>query len=88
MTIRLLWRPSCAGHGSIKKGEKYFGVSYPTIKNRLNTIGDQLEFMDIAPRAMRSEILDRLDKGEITADETIKLLKKGYCDEWRQETDS
>ena len=65
-------------HGSIKKVEKYFGVSYPTIKNRLNTIGDQLEFGDIAPRATRSEILDRLDKGEITADEAIKLLKKGY----------
>ena len=26
-------------HGSIKQMEKYFGVSYPTIKNRLNKIG-------------------------------------------------
>ena len=29
-------------HGSIKQMEKYFGVSYPTIKNRLNKIGSQL----------------------------------------------
>ena len=65
-------------HGSIKQMEKYFGVSYPTIKNRLNTIGDQLEFVDIAPRATRSQILDQLEKGEITADEAVNLLKKGY----------
>ena len=26
-------------HGSIKQMEQYFGVSYPTIKNRLNRIG-------------------------------------------------
>src|ERR1043166_4796112 len=28
-------------HGSIKQMEQYFGVSYPTIKNRLNRIGTQ-----------------------------------------------
>ena len=27
--------------------EKYFGVSYPTIKNRLNKIGSQLSFVEI-----------------------------------------
>ena len=30
-------------HGSIKEMEKMFGVSYPTIKNRLNRIGDSFE---------------------------------------------
>src|SRR5215470_8779062 len=34
-------------HGSIKQMEKYFGVSYPTIKNRLNRIGSQLSFVEI-----------------------------------------
>src|SRR6185437_7932647 len=34
-------------HGSIKQMEQYFGVSYPTIKNRLNKIGDQLSFVEI-----------------------------------------
>ncbi len=34
-------------HGSIKQMEKYFGVSYPTIKNRLNKIGSQLSFVEI-----------------------------------------
>ena len=32
-------------HGSIKQMEKFFGVSYPTIKNRLNRIGEQLPFI-------------------------------------------
>src|SRR6185295_6210361 len=34
-------------YGSIKQMEKYFGVSYPTIKNRLNKIGSQLSFVEI-----------------------------------------
>src|SRR5215831_1176085 len=36
-------------HGSIKQMEKFFGVSYPTIKNRLNRIGAQLPFAEIEP---------------------------------------
>src|SRR3954464_15948683 len=31
-------------HGSIKLGEKFFGVSYPTIKGHVNRIGAQLPF--------------------------------------------
>ncbi len=36
-------------HGSIKQMEKFFGVSYPTIKNRLNRIGALLPFVEIEP---------------------------------------
>ena len=41
-------------HGSIKQMEKFFGVSYPTIKNRLNRIGAQLPFAEIDPPATRN----------------------------------
>ncbi|MCP4704200.1 MAG: DUF2089 domain-containing protein [candidate division Zixibacteria bacterium] len=34
-------------HGSIKEMERLFGVSYPTIKSRLNKIGDQLDFVEV-----------------------------------------
>ena len=34
-------------HGSIKQMEQFFGVSYPTIKNRLNRIGALLPFAEI-----------------------------------------
>src|SRR4030042_3953954 len=31
-------------HGSIKEMEQMFGISYPTVKNRINRIAQQLEF--------------------------------------------
>ena len=38
-------------HGSIKDMEQLFGISYPTVKNRLNRISQLLEFVDIDPPA-------------------------------------
>jgi hypothetical protein len=62
-------------HGSIKEMEQVFGVSYPTIKNRLNRIAGQLEFVENNPSPSRAEVLDRLNRGEITADEAIQALE-------------
>jgi len=42
-------------HGSIKEMERFFGVSYPTIKNRLNRIGEQLKFVSIHPLVSSSD---------------------------------
>ena len=62
-------------HGSIKEMERVFGVSYPTIKARLNRIGDSLDFVDTNPRPSRVEILERLRRGEITANGAIEELE-------------
>jgi len=62
-------------HGSIKEMEQIFGVSYPTIKNRLNRIADQLEVAKIGTVQAKSEVLDQLERGEITVDEALKKLK-------------
>jgi hypothetical protein len=62
-------------HGSIKEMEQVFGASYPTIKARLNRIAGQLEFVETDPAPGKSEILDRLNRGEITADEAIRALE-------------
>ena len=62
-------------HGSIKQMEQVFGVSYPTIKARLNRIAGMLEFIDTNPQPSRSEILERLKNGEITAEQAIKELE-------------
>jgi len=62
-------------HGSIKEMEQIFGVSYPTIKSRLNRIGKSLEFVDTNPTPSRTEILDRLQRGEIKAEDAIKELE-------------
>jgi hypothetical protein len=64
-------------HGSIKEMEQLFGVSYPTVKNRLVSIAGKLEFVDINPPASRIETLARLENGEISADEALKILGGG-----------
>jgi hypothetical protein len=63
-------------HGSIKEMERIFGVSYPTIKSRLTRIADSLEFVETNPTPSKSEILERLHKGEITAEEAIKEMEQ------------
>jgi hypothetical protein len=62
-------------HGSIKEMERIFGVSYPTIKNRLNRITNSLEFVDTDPAPTRSEVIERLRRGDITAAEAIRELE-------------
>ena len=62
-------------HGSIKEMEQVFGVSYPTIKARLNRIAGQLEFVETNPSPSRAEVLERLNKGEISADEAVRALE-------------
>jgi len=63
-------------HGSIKDMEQLFGVSYPTIKSRLNRIGALLDFVKIESIVPPNETLARLERGEITAKEAIDLLRK------------
>jgi hypothetical protein len=62
-------------HGSIKEMEQTFGVSYPTIKARLNRISGQLEFIETNPSPSRAEVLERLKAGEINAEEAIRALE-------------
>jgi hypothetical protein len=62
-------------HGSIKDMEQTFGVSYPTIKARLNRIGSQLEFIETNPAPSRTEVLDRLNSGDISPAEAIRTLE-------------
>lgn len=62
-------------HGSIKEMEQVFGVSYPTIKARLTRIADNLKFVDTNPAPSRTEILDRLRRGEIDAQQAIRELE-------------
>ncbi len=62
-------------HGSIKEMEQAFGVSYPTIKARLNKIAGQLKFVEVVPASKREEILAKLERGEISAKEAAEQLR-------------
>jgi len=61
-------------HGSIKEMEEMFGISYPTVKNRLNRIAGQLQFIEIVRVNPEEEVVGELERGEISAEEAIRRL--------------
>jgi len=63
-------------HGSIKDMEKAFGISYPTVKNRLNRIIDQLQLVEVAASPVGDDALGLLERGEISADEAAQRLRR------------
>ncbi|HTW32105.1 MAG TPA: DUF2089 domain-containing protein [Candidatus Sulfotelmatobacter sp.] len=62
-------------HGSIKEMERVFGVSYPTIKSRLTRIANSLEFVETNPNPSKAEIIERLERGEISAEDAIREME-------------
>jgi hypothetical protein len=63
-------------HGSIKEMERIFGVSYPTVKSRLNRIAEHLDFVDTDPAPAGADVIDRLRRGEISAQEALAELER------------
>lgn len=63
-------------HGSIKEMERIFGVSYPTIKSRLNRIAGHLDFVDTDPPPTSADVVDRLRRGEISAEGALAELDR------------
>jgi len=63
-------------HGSIKEMERIFGVSYPTIKSRLTRIANSLEFVETNPTSSKAEILERLQRGEMSAEDAIREMEE------------
>lgn len=65
--------------GNIKDVEKELGISYPTVRGRLDAVIKRLGLHgSISPQEMKEErkqIFERLDKGEINADQAADLLK-------------
>ena len=60
-------------HGSIKRMESIFGISYPTVKNRLNSISASLDKSLEAP-SPNLFVLEQLSRGEITVEEAHEKL--------------
>lgn len=66
--------------GNIKEMERALGISYPTVRGRLDAVIRELGYEVVAEvpeeelTAQRQEILDQLEKGEITASEAAKQL--------------
>jgi len=68
--------------GNIKEVERELGVSYPTVRNRLDAaisaLGYRVEPEEPATPSddARRKVLESLNKGEIKAEEALKLLRR------------
>lgn len=70
--------------GSIKDVEKEMGISYPTVRGKLDSLIRSLGY-EVAPKetekeneekkAARNEILDKLSNGELTPKEATEKIK-------------
>jgi hypothetical protein len=60
-------------HGSIKKMESLFGISYPTVKNRLNAVSAALDKNFQAP-SPNLYVLEQLSRGELSVEEALERL--------------
>ena len=61
--------------GSIKGMERILGVIYPTIKSHPIRLANALEFVETDPSPSKSEILERLQGGDITAEDAIREME-------------
>lgn len=62
-------------HGSIKKMEEVFDISYPTVKNRLNAIAALLDrSMEVPAASPNMYVLEQLSRGEISVKEALEKL--------------
>ncbi|GAB6085989.1 DUF2089 family protein [Alkaliphilus crotonatoxidans] len=63
--------------GNIKEIEKELGISYPTVRSKLENVIQALGHRS-APvvKVNKKEILEKLSQGEITAEEAANLLKE------------
>ncbi|GAA5501470.1 hypothetical protein Dxin01_01202 [Deinococcus xinjiangensis] len=61
--------------GNLKEVERVLGLSYPTVRARFDTllraIGYEPELAD-----PQDEVLEKLERGEITADEAARKLRR------------
>lgn len=64
--------------GNIKEVEKVLGISYPTVRGKLNDIVGMLghqSVMEHDESERKAEVIAQLEKGEISVDKALALLK-------------
>jgi hypothetical protein len=64
--------------GNIKEVEKELGISYPTVKNKLEDVAGALGYKaesEPVTGNKRKEILDKLSNGEISVEDAVGMLK-------------
>lgn len=63
--------------GNIKDVEKELGISYPTVRAKLDDVVSALGYTVIKkPTVNSKEILDMLERGEITPEQALNMMKE------------
>ena len=60
--------------GNLKEMERIMGLSYPTVRARLESVRRALGFSEVED--IKSEVLSALERGEITVEEALERLEK------------
>lgn len=60
--------------GNIKEIERELGISYPTVRNKLDQVISVLGHQVDTPTIDKKDVLEKLKNGEITKDEALQLL--------------
>lgn len=62
--------------GNIKDVEKELGISYPTVRSKLDEVVSALGYTVVKKSTVGSkEIIDMLEKGEISAEQAVNMIK-------------
>jgi len=62
--------------GNMKEVQERLGISYPTAKNRLDKLLISLGIYEKENSPKEQEILDALERGEITAEQAVRLIRE------------
>jgi hypothetical protein len=61
--------------GVIRDVEKELGISYPTVRSRLDAVLAALGFDESVGRGDSGQVIEMLERGEITPEEAEKMLR-------------
>jgi len=62
--------------GNLKNVASTLGISYPTVRSRLDGIIASLEALAVADQRKREELIDRVDRGEMPPEVAARLLEE------------
>jgi len=62
--------------GSIKEMEKELGISYPTVRGRLDELQRLMGFATDGSTQTAKDVLDMLERGEVSTAEAEEMLKQ------------
>lgn len=62
--------------GSLKEVAERTGVSYPTVRSRLDKVIEALRDEIAKTKEIQGSILDAVDEGRITAEEAARIIKE------------